>query len=463
MMTTIKATPGAAENNSPPTTAMYRRVVHVMCMFSLGIVAWSGFSLVQTDGKNRLLRGEGLGLEEATHNRDTVACSAARRHTQAVLENLPFRFYMYTDDRLTQKALIEDILHGPRGNDSEGKLAANVKRDADAEILVLQTLENHPMRVYKPKDADLFIVPLSAAAVVTRGKGKGHPLARKRFKEGFEALFENPIWKQTYGHRHLLLGLAAQIYAPHTAKQLEDFGLSQYYPLLENATIAKDFDSFASKELAESNVAPDFTEYFEQVGHPISKSTFSIGLLPAQDIPYIEASYDKWRQSSNFIFYWTKTFFVRESTPIRVAPLDEKVIKGLPKSSIGNNAEYEEWATNFKDSKYCLVIRGDTPHSHALLRSVKVGCIPVVISDTYPTYAPPFKSSLEMQDFTFTISEREFMKNPLKALKKLEQIPEDQIRDKIEALAFVQRVTLPDHPESLFVPSMLREALEAIV
>jgi hypothetical protein len=36
------------------------------------------------------------------------------------------------------------------------------------------------------------------------------------------------------------------------------------------------------------------------------------------------------------------------------------------------------------------------------------------------------------------------------------------LREKLEALDFAQRVILPDHPESLFVPAFLRESLVVV-
>jgi hypothetical protein len=110
-------------------------------------------------------------------------------------------------------------------------------------------------------------------------------------------------------------------------------------------------------------------------------------------------------------------------------------------------------------SKFCLVIRGDTPHSHSLFAAVKAGCIPVIISDWYLFYAPPFPATLNMWDFSIFLSEQEFMQHPQAVLASLQDLPDNVIQAKLEALEWAQRIMLLDHPESLFVPAFVQEAL----
>lgn len=112
----------------------------------------------------------------------------------------------------------------------------------------------------------------------------------------------------------------------------------------------------------------------------------------------------------------------------------------------------------FTSSKFCLVIRGDDPLSHALLRAVKVGCIPVVISDYFPAVGQTFKTSLDMREFSIFFDEQEFLNNPQERLASLHDISELEIRMKLIALQYAQQVTCPDHPDSLFLPALLREA-----
>lgn len=54
--------------------------------------------------------------------------------------------------------------------------------------------------------------------------------------------------------------------------------------------------------------------------------------------------------------------------------------------SIGFDLPKDVYVEHLVSSQFCLVIRGDTPHSHALLSAIQVGCIPVVISTLRATH-----------------------------------------------------------------------------
>ena len=156
------------------------------------------------------------------------------------------------------------------------------------------------------------------------------------------------------------------------------------------------------------------------------------------------------------LFYHTRTeHFDFGSSPYRWGPF---IVTCHYKASIGYELSPDQWIQRFTSSKFCLVIRGDTPNSHALLRAVKVGCIPVVVCDYYPIFSPTFKTSLDIRDFSIFLDEKAFLENPQQQLSSLEQIPEVEIRRKLVALQYAQQVTCPDHPESLFIPALLREA-----
>ena len=62
----------------------------------------------------------------------------------------------------------------------------------------------------------------------------------------------------------------------------------------------------------------------------------------------------------------------------------------LPKSKINFGVNLRnEWAKGkeYTDSKFCLNITGDSPHSHTNQRSIRVGCIPVIVADSLPVYS----------------------------------------------------------------------------
>ena len=100
--------------------------------------------------------------------------------------------------------------------------------------------------------------------------------------------------------------------------------------------------------------------------------------------------------------------------------------------------------------------------SKSQLRAVKAGCIPVIVSNLLAYYSPTFKSSIAMSDYTIMLDEDEFLADPVAALLKLNDLSEDVISEKLEYLTLAQRLFLPDHPESLFVPALLHEVHESM-
>ena len=96
-----------------------------------------------------------------------------------------------------------------------------------------------------------------------------------------------------------------------------------------------------------------------------------------------------------------------------------------------------------------------------MLRSVRVGCIPVVFSDAYEMYAPSFPECIKLSDFSIFIPEEAFLKDPLAELSKLATLSQEFLEEKMRGLTFAQLVLMPDHPESLFVPAFLLEAQAA--
>ncbi len=132
-------------------------------------------------------------------------------------------------------------------------------------------------------------------------------------------------------------------------------------------------------------------------------------------------------------------------------------------SSIGFDIDRKDWLDRISKSKLCLVIRGDDPMSRAFIRSIRTGCIPVVISDLLHVFAPPFKSTLNFSDYSIMIEEKDFIDDPWGTLHRVYNgLTENEVKRKLNAIAFVQRVIFLDHPESLFVPAFLKEAWQSI-
>ena len=81
-----------------------------------------------------------------------------------------------------------------------------------------------------------------------------------------------------------------------------------------------------------------------------------------------------------------------------------------------------------------------------------------MISDTYQEYAGPFKSSLNIEDFSVVLNEDAFLADPAGELLSLLDLEKDFIVGKLRNMTIVQSMVFPDHPESLFVEALLKEA-----
>jgi len=146
----------------------------------------------------------------------------------------------------------------------------------------------------------------------------------------------------------------------------------------------------------------------------------------------------------------------------RLGPITNITLDDFPKSSIGYGlSDKNEWIETYRDSKFCLCIRGDSPHSHAFFRSVRSGCVPVVASDSLPIFSPVFKNTLSMDDYAVVLKEQDLLTDPRGTLLQLQNLDKGYIEKKIKNLQFAQRVWFHDYPESLFVNAFLREALSA--
>lgn len=399
---------------------------------------------------------EGRGLKETSSYEPTLSSS---------------KFYIYGDgDRkyseISHSFLLERLRSlGPSAFDYASKSLDHVVTDAYAEFNVLQALEEHPLRTYNPEDADLYIVPTPITELLLYG-------CRWEdctwYDESIMALTEHPIFRKTGGHNHVMISFNWLSFSHKFQAFIP--ALSRNYKYLQNVTVAHHFDPFGSMELAAS---PDVDSQYKALfpeETPVTNA-FSIGLGLGYDetFPIQEASYEKFESSKNFVFYHTSDRdFHYGSTKYRKALLHEDLANAgsspLPASSIGTDVDYETWVEGIMSSKFCLVVRGDTPHSHALFAAVRAGCIPVVVSDYYSTYAPPFKSSLTMEDFCIFIKEADFadQKDALTQVLALEKLDDSFIRDKLHNLRVAQKILMPDHQESLFVEAFMKEAQHAI-
>jgi hypothetical protein len=322
-------------------------------------------------------------------------------------------------------------------------------------------IKQSPLSALNPEDAELYIAPIPMAKILT----SKHPYM---LHLAFDTLVNHELFRQHQGNKHILI--STPLFVLYRNERRGDVpSMKNWYPLIYNVTPVLSWDPNAVYNAVKEGV--DFTDYnslFQKI-QPLSRHSFSVGLgdavsseytLPCDSIELQLASLEKFQNSSNLVLYQTRTepsYF--DSTIFRHAPITNITHAEFPKSCIGFGfKDQDEWFREYQDSKFCLVIRGDSPHSHSLRRAIRLGCIPVIAADSLPIYAPMFKSTLNMSEYAFVVSEQELVTDTEKTLLKLQDMSDAKIEAKVRHLAFAQHVIMTDHPQSLFVPEFLYEA-----
>ena len=444
-------------NHNRPVSAKVTRIVLVTFCW---VVVISCFLLLQGHVHRHAHFHSFLHHEPSTTTMMDATVVQSSKHPLNVdamerqLEQFNVRYYVHSDPRIAQPMITENLLL----NRGRGHLKDRFRPEALLEHHVLDALERHPLRTYNAQEAAYFIIPLRmGASIIHRGLHIPQVMA---------ALAEHPKWND--GHGHVILALNTATFSHEHKMDVARHGLTkQVYHFFANVTVVKSWDDFMCAHLTHHSVEANLHNYkdlFAESRYTMSRYGFSIGLLAEPSLPYIKASYqDKFQQVDHMLFYHTRinaSFY--NSTPFRHAPL-QVTLPNSQKNSIGFDLNQTMWLKEFINSKYCLAIRGDTPHTHALIRAVKVGCIPVVVSDYYPLYAPTFASTVDMKRFSVFLPEVDFLKDPKRTLEALAHISPEETKTRIKELQFAQRVLLYDHPQSLFVPAFMKEVQKASI
>ncbi|EJK75773.1 hypothetical protein THAOC_02501 [Thalassiosira oceanica] len=389
------------------------------------------------------------------------------------------------------------------------RVAHNTKVQGNAEVWsIYRALQRHPLRTVNPSEAHFFIPPIFTNTISPALK-QNHP-DRIVFQAVLDIVTSSSIYQTAVGSRHIFLVFDGLDFSYKGVGGRIQQLLKEYYPswltedveprwfnhsdspcpldawvnegrakrclpggnIFRNIILARDRDVFEVHRRVhrdKHSFSPDWTKPFA-MDDPIPQWGFSVGLLSGTaQLPIVEATFDDFSTRKWIYFYHARADeYFCNSTQYRLAPINILPKNGtveaetFAQSSVGYDLPSHLWKEYFMSSRFCLVIRGDTPHSRAFLRAVKVGCIPVVVSDAYPWYAPSLPATLNMSDYSIMISERAFLQDPWKELHRATQLTEKSIRQKLDALAFAQRVIFADHNESLFVPALLKEAWNSI-
>jgi hypothetical protein len=274
------------------------------------------------------------------------------------------------------------------------------------------------------------------------------------------SLYQQPLFQQN-PEKHVLISNNEYLFLSPRVSSMRGFGWDlDHYQHLEEVTIVHCWDIYLWNQVTTPN---DFLSP-TGLGKPLTKRGWSISFgheASNPDSPLEIASYDAWARKTFHFFYHTTTgTSLTNSTQYRHAPCRSDVLPDLTQpSSVGYDIPGDQWRRDFADSKFCLVIRGDTATSRALFRSIRSGCLPVVVCDMFPYLGPVFRSFLHFNDFAIMVPEADFLPNPAHALNQATNISKAQLQHKIRGLALAQRILSVDHPQSLFVQAFSLETL----
>lgn len=409
---------------------------------------------ISSDNHDIVIGYQTLSKARETDHKATDSAAVADSAIKATIENLEqlsVPFYIYDDPDITLPAAIHG--HFDRANIKWRRYQNQIFNDQQ----IIAALERSPLRTYDPKKAKWFIPPIPFGKIFTSR------IPQNYIHTAMKSLLNHTIFKQHQGHNHLLISTTTTLFRGTMLNHCRE--MRPYYSRIYNATAFLSWDPSATYNDLHHTTNNEWSEYrdvmIQETTPPLISRTASLAFGMKNDqIPLTLATSEKFHNSSNFIFYYSPIMeSFHNSTIYRYAPITNITQdSNFPQSSIGRNLEKDQWLRDHKDSKFCLVIRGDNPSSHALWRSIRLGCIPVIISDNLPVWGPILKSTLNMSDYGVIVSEKSFVNDPTSTLLKLNEMTKAEIEVKIKYLAFAQRVIFTDHPNSLFVPAFLKEA-----
>jgi hypothetical protein len=375
------------------------------------------------------------------------------------------KFYVYNNTNLTLphiRAKSKDDLSKATWGRQEW--ARRFRPYAQGEVRFLEALEqytNSDVRTFNIEEADFVVVPIPIGAAVFWGSSEDVSLA-------FRHLFNSEPFFKRHPERHLYLTNNERIFRGdlESLKHFRDCGLT--LGLLVNIAkgiLVKDFDAPRFQEYIINHPGGDW-QNLRNITRPLFQHQWSLGYSHESSdskYPFIDvANFQHWIDKNNTFFYYTpEGGSLNNSTIYRHALVTngegEKLVQP---SSVGFNTNHTKWLSDFQNSKYCVVVRGDNPTTRSLFTAIRLGCMPVIVSDALPMYQPIFQSLLGYEDFSIVVDEAAFLLQPARTLNNaIKLLSFEELKSKISGLALVQRMLVIDHPRSLFVPAFVHETV----
>ena len=337
-------------------------------------------------------------------------------------------FFMYDDDDITM---------------SKWSKICDIRSTSDIDMYA--QLRKHPLRTLNPTNAEIFIVPMPIYQSF-KCDPKGHV---SRIERGFNTLFKskwfnNGINHLIGGHNFLFSGWAAN----------EKFIPTRIWKQMEKMTVTRYEVYNSSKWHKTTNPRDPVSLYganWERTKHSIvTPYSDHIGVPLITKMPSVK----EWKFRQYFIWYHTrKADSAHGATILRKKPLETT----CEHCNIGYDIPKQEWVQGWKNSRFCLVIRGDTPTSHAFYNAIRSFCIPVIISDGFEDVGFPFRNRLNIDAFSVKVTESDFLNGGINVLmKRLNNLENEAIQKKLLGLKAVQGDLITEYKNGRVVDNILQ-------
>jgi hypothetical protein len=380
-------------------------------------------------------------------------------HSFPMIPSVPF--YMYDDDVIKMATFLK----------CRGKNSTQPDEDL-TDVVFITMMAAHPWRVQDPEKAKVFIIPTPLeTSLLYRGKLEecaGTHL--NRTTSAFKRLFDHPVYKKYnashYLHVHGWGSFAGWMWPRENFFPIKLFTEGNMSNIIMGRyeryfTTAADCDKYGSQfDMCTINSTHRLNRPTTGLYHDhweLSRCAIVVPYAASGGLRKLQPSFEEWDKRNNTVFYQGGGgAYAWGGTRIRKAPLN-KTFASLPGVKVGTGLPPKEWVAGFENTKFCLVMRGDTPSSHSLYNSMKSGCMPVIVSDTLFLFGLPFTSQLPWSLFTITFPEEVFVMDSLAVARVLWQYPQKHLRTLFANMQAFQNALLYETNNTLLGDYILRQ------
>mmetsp|Transcript_16828 Transcript_16828/g.43215 ORF Transcript_16828/g.43215 Transcript_16828/m.43215 type:complete len:398 (-) Transcript_16828:129-1322(-) len=320
-----------------------------------------------------------------------------------------------------------------------------------AEVPLLAQLKKHSSRVMHASKADLFIVPVLPYVSFVAGLCK-NTTHEQRMEWAASTLAQSPHLARHQGHDHLVVTNTFRLLTLRALK-----------PLLVNSSVAW-FEQHTARRPGPMTLYRQVwwrcTVVIPYLGNPFCQTPDAFPPMEREKSIFFRGS-------------WAVGGMVRRRFGEVADGIPGAAVRDVPRSGgryaspmgvHGNTAIIElprhgtlyETAQGYRQSRFCLVPKGDTPTSARLFDAISCGCVPLVISDHLRDHLP-FRDLVPYAEFLRGIDEHKFALNPVGAVSSaMRELEPNLPQIRASMLAAAPKI-LYDAPKSTVASSMLTE------